>query len=385
MIEFSLDAYKIELNRMLHAPFQDNQIKRITGYQNNCGLNVLAHQFTNDLALGLQDQFKDERYYKKLLKHFRAYHFQPELSWPALKEILLKNLNHPITLEVLMGPVLRKTLGDVLKANEDNKAIRLSDFQTFVRAALQDRGNIEHTYFAMSEACNPKVATVAQEFKEFNKRADVIALENPEARLDQFMAEKEHEIDVYWDTTGYNAYVDFLCDPYNEIPLAPEDVEQLSRALHYNIELYQGADKTKWEGGHPLPAPVATIKMYNRAGDHYEAIVEDEAIAAIHNAQFEQQVDDFQKFKVGKMEYVGKAQTLNRSEISTWQADETQDGLLFNRANDIMSRALDVGVSNKQFTLLWDNLERCVKEGNTKKIEEIEKTVNEIAKPRSKL
>lgn len=370
---------------MLYVPFADNQVKRVTGYQNNCGLNVIAHQFTNDLALGLQDLHLEESFYKKLLNHFRAYHFQPGLTWPELKDVLRKNLDHPITLEVLMGPVLRKTLGDVLKANEQNKAGRSHDFYTFIRAALQNPGNIDNTYFAMAEACYPKVATLAQEFEEFNKRADVLTLENDEAKLDQFMAEKEHEIDEYWDTTGYNGYVDFLCDPYNEIPLAPEDVEQLGTKLHYNLELYQGAEKTKLEGGSQLPNPVATIRMYNRAGVHYEAIAENEDVAAIHNAQFNQQVDDFQRFTVAKMEYAGKAQILNRCDTSTWQADQTQHGLLFNQANDILSRALDIGVSDKQFTLLWDNLERCVKEGNSQKLQEIEKTVNDVAKPRSKL
>lgn len=371
---------------MLKAPFEDNQIKRVTGYQNNCGLNVIAHQFTNDLALGLQDPHLVEPYYKKLLNHFKAYHFQPSLTWVELKEILRKNLNHPITLEVLMGPVLRKTLGDVLKSSDINREIRLNEFKVFLQASLQNPANIDDTYYAMSEACYPRVATLAQEFSEFNKRADVIKLQNDEERLNQFMAEKEPEINEYWDTTGYNAYIDFLCDPYNEIPLAPEDVEQISTVIHYNIELYQGPTKTKWEGNPQAINPIATIGIYNREGIHYEGIAATEEIAAVHNAQFEQQVDAFQKFTVAKAEYAGKAQTLNRNEMTTWQADEAQHGLLFNRANEIMNRALDVGVSDKQFTLLWDNLERCVKEGNAEKLASIEKTVNEAAKPpRSKL
>lgn len=374
---------------MLNAPFEDGQIRRITGYQNNCGLNVIAHQFARDLANGLHDHYLMQVPYTEILEHFKAYHFRPELTWADLKAVLAQNLDKPITLEVLLGPVLRKSLGDILKANSDYRETKANDFKVFIRAALSAPHELDHTFYPINEACFPKTASLSKEFNAFLTRPEIDRLD-AERALDQFMDEKNDEINNYWDTVGYNATIDFICDPYNEIPLDPADIQQIGTALSYKIELYRGSNKEKWDIGEAMDdealqlltvAPLATIKMYNRADVHYESIADTAEAAAAHNAQFEQEANAYGLAHQIQTEYKAQSAQLNNKSLSDWQQKTDLHGELFNRANAIMDHALNIGVPEKQFTLLWDSLERCVKEGNKEALDNIEQTI----KPRSRL
>lgn len=366
------------------APFQDNQVMKVTGYQNNCALNVILHQFKSDLLTGrLSSKMLKQPIYQNMLSHYQTYHGNPKVTWRSLTRWINKHQNEPITLEVRLGPILRLTLGNILKDNGDFRATRRQEFLTYIRAALTNPAKIDHTYYAMSEACHKYVL---QLYQNFHRQFDA----SEEDALNTFIAQHERAIATYWNETGYNAFVDFLCNPINEQTLDPSDAAQLIKALNYNMILYRGENKQYWamDDDEPLASPLATISIYNRTDTHYECIAETAEIAEVHNGLFDAQAprmgEIVARYHGGKSrelssQYQALIAKLNQAALSllAWSEGDEKPQSLFRRANHAFDSFFESGgeMDEATFTQYWDAMSQSIQSGNQSELEAVETAI----------
>ncbi|MFI4938019.1 MAG: hypothetical protein ACHQJ6_05865 [Candidatus Berkiellales bacterium] len=327
-------------------------LRKTSGWHNNCGLHCLTHVLAEKLESGeLQHQFAEDPAYQALLTSFQEYYGLRHCpTWDEIKSLLARYVV-PTDREAILGPVLRKHLGKILLQHKEILwdtlgSSALSDYlQTgkvndvaipIARSNQRFFGHIKAKYEEkMSElelqSTTPDelaAATASLAKKKPPVEATEINLQEQILFMRQQAAEAglQPEAKAYWLREGCERYARQMGALNQSEMVSADELDLLAKTLHIGLEVYthRSINKAiknpdlmqKTHGAQHLPDFKYTwlMRVYNR-GVHWEVEAAESTQAEQHNQYYpegETQVEEriLGRFKILESAGIGSENTI---------------------------------------------------------------------------
>ncbi|MDB6095927.1 MAG: hypothetical protein JWM09_205 [Francisellaceae bacterium] len=161
----------------------------------------------------------------------------------------------------------------------------------------------------------------------------------------------------WWEESGFNNYVEWLCDPAKAVFLESNHLSCLAKALGIRLEIYYCNNRVN---ANPKPfavissngEPIQTIlqsnklgdeqsefvhKILNKKGGHWETLIEDSAKAYKHNFNHSENNNSVDIFSLPLRDWWHIQSPLSNSRVEVPRTPQ----LLFLQANTLMNQILD--------------------------------------------
>lgn len=242
----------------------------MTGWFNNCGLNVMAHFLFDKLEEGrVTRDYQDHAGYKLLRDVFQQYYALPACpTWEAIHR-LLKEVSS-IDREAILGPVLRQYLAEIMRQVPGDIWDQFaSDAYT---EHLKGHVAVDHAdavLAANQDWMDADAARFAQEWAEIIQKEGIVEENARWHRREALLAQYQRAGKAQWIATGSQRYAQYLERLEHHVMIgADEHLGLLGKSLEIAVRTITPNFSMLMKEDNPLPM---TCYLYN-SGEHWSYI-----------------------------------------------------------------------------------------------------------------